>query len=945
MHLIIAEKNLSAARIAQILAGRERVAQKKDGPISVYTFGSTAVVGLKGHVVEVDFVEGYADWRSEERTPRSLIEAPTTKVPTEKKIISTIQRLAKQASDVVIATDFDTEGELIGKETFDLIRQVNRSVPILRARFSAITPQEITAAFGAPTELDFALAAAGEARQVIDLVWGASLTRFISLAAKRGGKNILSVGRVQSPTLAMIVDREKEIEVFTPQKYWLLSLTTEKAGQVFSARHEVARFDDRALAEAAKGRTRPPLRVKEVKEGEKIDRAPAPFDTTGFLVAAGRLGFMAPNAMRLAEDLYMNGFISYPRTDNTVYPPSLNLDGVLRTLEQTEFCEHALWVRGHRRSSPTRGKKTTTDHPPIHPTGAGRREVLGEERWKIYELVVRRFLATLSPDARWSTVKVSLDAGGEPYVATGARLVEPGWRKVYPYSAAEDHLLPPLAAGEELPLKDVLLEEKETQPPPRYTQSRLIQRMEELGLGTKSTRHEVIAKLLQRRYVEGNPLRPTLVGTAVIESLERHAATITQPDMTRTLEADMQEIKQKKQTREGVVKESRQMLHRVFDELEAHGAEIGKEIMGRTDEERTIGPCPACGGDLRIRQMGPGGQFIGCSRYPECGFNLNLPSPQWGKAIKTAEVCTEHSLSHVRLIRKGARPWDIGCPLCSHISSNREALQLIPHLTGEILNRLAEKHLYTVSDLTRMTPEALSAAAAISADDAKRLLAGGSDVLVLLRRRSELRKFVRAHLPPKRGRSQTGITKTLYFHGINDIRGLAASDPSLLIAAGMKESEAELLQREARGLCGDRALRDAGIPAASLKRYRDASIEKPEDFCFLHPAYLSARTGLSLETVYRHVEMVCKTMGVKPPARISKAALEQGRAGLLAIPGMNEKILEKLYRAGILNREALRKAEGPALAATTGIPVETVRQLITASISRGERNNRSAGKG
>jgi DNA topoisomerase-1 len=259
---------------------------------------------------------------------------------------------------------------------------------------------------------------------------------------------------------------------------------------------------------------------------------------------------------------------------------------------------------------------------------------------------------------------------------------------------------------------------------------------------------------------------------------------------------------------------------------------------------------------------------------------------------------------------------------------------LIPHITGEILAGLTVKHIYTVTDLSRMTPEALSTVAAIPAEDAKRLLAGASDVLVLLRRRSELRKFVRAHLPPKRGRSQSGITKILYSHGMNDIRGLAAADPSLLIGAGMKEAEAELLQREARALCGDRALREAGVPAASLKKYRDASITSPEDFCFLHPAYLSAKTGLSLETVYRHVELVCTTMGVAPPARISKAALEEGRAGLLAIPGMDEKLLEKLYRAGIVTPEALRKAEGPALSATTGIPVEKVRQLIAASLSR-----------
>ena len=632
--LIVAEKNISAERIARILAGKGKVSTGKESGISTYSFNDTTVVGLKGHVVEVDFVPGYDDWRSAEKTPRSLIDAGTRKVTTEKKIVATLQRLAKKAGEVIIATDFDTEGELIGKEAVDLIREVNQKVPVKRARFSAITPQEIQGAFSDLKELDTALASAGEARQVIDLVWGASLTRFISIAARRGGKNILSVGRVQSPTLAMIVDREKEIAAFVPEKYWTLQVTSEKAGEAFTARHATARFTVQAEAQAAKDRTRPPLFVLDVKVGEKVDRPPAPFDTTGFLVGAGRLGFSASNAMRIAEDLYMNGFISYPRTDNTVYPKSLSLDAILVTLQGSPFAREAAWVRENRRKEPTRGKKVSTDHPPIHPTGSATREILGEERFRVYELVVRRFLATLSPDAVWKTVRCALEAGGEPYLATGARLVTPGWRRVYTYQEAEDHVLPPLAAGDKLPISSVLLEEKETQPPPRYTQSRLIQRMEELGLGTKSTRHEVIAKLLGRRYVEGNPLKPTPVGRAVIESLEDHADAITKPEMTRTLEADMQEIKVRNRTRDFVIGESREMLHKVFDGLEAHGEEIGKEIMERADEERVIGPCPVCGGDLRLR-MGADGYACsildwGIGYYPDAPasfFDQPQPSP------------------------------------------------------------------------------------------------------------------------------------------------------------------------------------------------------------------------------------------------------------------------------------------------------------------------------
>ena len=936
MNLIVAEKNISAERIAHILAGKGKVATRKETGISTYSFDDTVVVGLKGHVVEVDFVPGYDDWRSKENTPRSLIDAGTVKVPTEKKIVATLQKLAKKAGEVVIATDFDTEGELIGKEAVDLIRAVNPRVPVKRARFSAITPQEIHGAFSDLKELDTALAAAGEARQVIDLVWGASLTRFISIAARRGGKNILSVGRVQSPTLAMIVDREKEIEAFVPEKYWTLQLTSEKAGEEFTARHATARFTVQAEAEAARDRTKPPLLVREVKEGEKVDRPPAPFDTTGFLVAAGRLGFSASNAMRVAEDLYMNGFISYPRTDNTVYPKSLGLESILAILKGSAFAGEAAWVRENRRKEPTRGKKFSTDHPPIHPTGAAHREQLGEERWRVYELVVRRFLATLSPDAVWKTVRCTMEAGGEPYLANGARLVVPGWRKVYTYQEAEDHVLPPLAAGDRLPVKEVLLEEKETQPPARYTQSRLIQRMEELGLGTKSTRHEVIAKLLGRRYVEGNPLRPTPVGRGVIESLEDHADAITKPEMTRTLEADMQEIKVRNRTKEFVIGESRDMLHRVFDALEVHGEEIGREIMDRADEERVVGPCPACGGDLRILSAGQS-QFIGCGRYPACGFNINLPSAQWGKAIKIEACCPEHGLRHVRLIRKGARPWDIGCPLCSHIRASEESMGLIPSMTPDLMKRLRDHHIYTVSEISAREPGKLADLLGVPEPEATRLLAGAGEALAILRRRAELRRFLRAHLPPRKGRSRAEILKRLGEDGIGDLASLARGDAATLAKANIGPKEAATLLAEARAAMDNRMLREAGIPAASLKRYQEAGVARSEDFCFLHPAYLADRSGLSLDTVYRHVALVCAALGAKVPPKVQKAQVEKGREELLAVPGLGEATLEKLHRAGILDRHGLAAADPDELAKRTGLPPELLRGFADRLAKKGKR--------
>ena len=925
MHLIVAEKNISARRIAQILADKKRVSEQKDAGVSTYSFGDTIVVGLRGHVVEVDFEPGYENWRSEETTPRSLIDAKTIKVPSERKIVSLLQKLARRADRITIATDFDTEGELIGKEAFDLIRAVNRNVPIDRSRFSAITPHEIQTAFSKTTGLDFALAAAGEARQAIDLMWGASLTRFISLCARRGGQNILSVGRVQSPTLTMIVDREKEIEAFVPEKYWQLSLDTIKSGEKIEARHTNGRFKDKAAALLARDRTQEPLMVNEVKVGTKQDHAPSPFDTTTFIVAAARMGFSAANAMRIAEDLYMNGFISYPRTDNTVYPGSLDLDDVLRTIQNSPFKKDVEWVQKNRRAVPARGKKSSTDHPPIHPTGPATKEALGDDAFRVYELVLRRFLATLSPDALWETMKINFDAGGEGYTTTGGHLLEPGWHTVYPFSEAKETILPQFSVGEKLPIKKVTLDEKETQPPARYTQSKLIQRMEELGLGTKSTRHEVIAKLISRKYVEGNPLRPTLVGCVVTESLEQHADTITKPGMTQTIEAHMQQIKESTRTREDVVKESREMLHSAFDQLEAHEQEIGDDIRGRTAEELNLGVCPVCGGTLAIKHLRGSTQFIGCSRYPDCSFNIGLPVTQWGWAVRTDELCEKHHLHFVRLVRKGARPWDIGCPLCHHINSNTESLSEMPSMTPELLNIVRSRHLYTVAEIARSDPDTLVKSLELTTDAALRLRHEAEEMLEKLRRRSECRKFMRNHLIPRKGRSYAKIMTTLKEAGVIDLASLAQANPATLHKAGISENEAQQLLNEAQISYNGQVLKEIGIPAVSLKKYITAGIISPEAFCSTPPETLSKLTGMGIDTVHRHVGMVCTYLDRPAPKKISKLQVEKGKKELLAINGLGVPVVVKLFAAGIIDADNLLHADAQKLADQTGIIPEKIR--------------------
>lgn len=929
MHLIIAEKNIAANRIAQILAGKEKISQKKEGGINLYQFADTATIGLRGHVVEIDFVEGYTNWRSETHPPRSLIDAGVLKRPSEPAIVRLVQKLSRKADRVTIATDFDTEGELIGKEAYELVRAVNSKVKVDRARFSAITPDEINRAFSHPSEIDFDLAAAGEARQIVDLLWGASLTRFISLAARRGGNNILSVGRVQSPTLAMIVDREREIEAFVPEPYWEIALDTEKGGEPFSARHVNGKFTVKEQAEAAYAATRKPLKVTDVREGTRTDKAPTPFDTTGFIVAAARLGLSAANAMRIAEDLYMNGYISYPRTDNTIYPPSLNLESILDTLEKTQFAKEVAWVKRNRRKTPTQGKKSSTDHPPIHPAGVATPEQLGEN-WKVYELVVRRFLATLSPDAEWLTMKINLTASTEGYTSTGSRLKDAGWRMVYTYSDAKDTVLPAVKPGEELPIKAVNLEEKQTQPPPRYSQSKLIQVMEELGLGTKSTRHEVIQKLVGRKYIEGNPLRPTLVGRAVTESLEGHASEITSPEMTSILEGAMEEIKVRKQSRDLVVSDSRVMLHKVFDALEPNVELIGREIMDQTDEELTIGPCPICGKDLRIRRKGVS-QFIGCTGYPDCTFNISLPSSMWGGAVRTKAICEIHHLNHVSLIAKGTRPWEMGCPLCQLITQQKEIFAMIPSMTDEIREKLIRAKVYSAFELGKMEPAALMKAIGISKKGADTLILETTGVMALLKMRSECKKFMKQFVPPKRGRSHTKVMSAFTASGINSIEDVSQVSVESLMKANLTEEEATTLKTEASLLTSKNKLKEIGIPAATLRKYQEAGFFGPEDLLASHPAYISLKSGVSIETVGKHVALVAEALHKESPVKITRKHLEKGREELLHLKGVGEPMIEHFYLAGIIDAKTLRAARPEHAAKISGISKEKIKQFQAAA--------------
>jgi DNA topoisomerase I len=383
------------------------------------------------------------------------------------------------------------------------------------------------------------------------------------------------------------------------------------------------------------------------------------------LTAAASLGIGPSRAARIAEDLYTDGYISYPRTDNTVYPRSLDLREILGYLKRVEGAgPYAEKLLAGSKLSPTRGKKETTDHPPIYPTGYAFRKALRDDRWKIYQLVVRRFLATLSGPAKTLRTTLRFESGGEPLTTSGTVVTEEGWLGVYFYGRRADEELPALEEGDEVEVVGAEVLSKETQPPGRYGQGRLITVMEDLGLGTKATRPNIIQNLYDRGYVHDDPLIPTEKGIAVAQALKDFASEIASHEMTAELERSMDAISEGKISKDSVVDESRDVLRRVYENLTESEQEFADIVWNGIRGDETLGKCPESGHNLIIRRNRKSGKrFVGCEGYPEC--RVTYPLPQKGTIIPMGTRCDACGSPEIKVLG-GKRPWvtciNMDCP-------------------------------------------------------------------------------------------------------------------------------------------------------------------------------------------------------------------------------------------------------------------------------------------
>ncbi|MCE7032100.1 DNA topoisomerase I [Lysobacter sp. GX 14042] len=535
--------------------------------INKYLGKDFTVLASYGHVRDLVPKEGAVD-------PDAGFAMRYDVIEKNQKHVDAIAKAAKSAENLYLATDPDREGEAISWHIAEILRErgLLKDKPLQRVVFTEITPRAIKEAIASPRGLAVPLVDAQQARRALDYLVGFNLSPVLWRKVQRG----LSAGRVQSPALRMIVEREEEIEAFTAREYWSLEAECRHPSQVFNARLvklDGAKFEqftitDGGTAEDARNRIARDaggvLQVTDVSRKER-KRRPAPPFTTSTLQqeAARKLGFTTKRTMQVAQKLYEGvalgdegtvGLISYMRTD------SVNLSGEalseIRDVIARDFGTGAVPDKPNFYKSKT--KNAQEAHEAVRPTSALRTPAqvarfLDDDGRRLYELVWKRAVASQMVPATLNTVSIDLAAGSEhSFRVSGTTVVDPGFLAVYEEGRdqraadAEDEgrKLPPMQPGDRIPLEAVIANQHFTEPPPRYSEASLVKALEEYGIGRPSTYASIIATLLFRKYVEleSRRFRPTDVGRAVSKFLSGHFTRYVDYDFTAKLEDELDAV-------------------------------------------------------------------------------------------------------------------------------------------------------------------------------------------------------------------------------------------------------------------------------------------------------------------------------------------------------------------------------------------------------------------
>ncbi len=660
--VVLAEKPSAASKIAYALGAKIR---KKIGSVYYYTNSKQdlIVANAVGHLFTL------AKKRGAEYPCFDLDWKPTYMSSSDKfskKYFSALEKISKKADSLVIATDYDIEGEVIG---LNVMKYIFGKKDASRMKFSTLTVFDLVEAYkNRSKSLDWGQANAGETRHYLDWYYGVNLSQALSkaVASAENKRVVLSIGRVQGPALALLSEREQEIKKFKPEPFWLLKSIIKIKNDELEAEYSGNELRDKEKAqnlfEKAK---RKKAVVSDTKDIPKKVLPPLPFDLTSLQLEAYRVfGFSPKKTLQIAQNLYTKAYISYPRTSSQKLPYKLGFKKILQNLaKQSKYFDIVKEVL-KTELKPNQGKKEDSAHPAIYPTGHAPKS-LNKDDAKLYDLIVKRFFAVFGEAGERTTAKIVFDINGMDFSASATRTTKLGWMKWYlPYSKRKEGEVPKVEKGEEFSQKP-FVENKETQPPKRYSQASIVRELEKRNLGTKATRSSIVDILFDRKYIVGREIEVTELGLKVFSLLKKYAPTVLDENLTRDFEIQMDKIREKKSKPEKVLEQAKKIVTEIYKDISKHELKLGHELFEAFKDvrkaETELMTCLKCNkGKMVIRfSKKTKKRFLACNAYPKC---MNCwPLPQKGKLVFLDNNCKECGARKIAIFSSGRKPWFL-CP-------------------------------------------------------------------------------------------------------------------------------------------------------------------------------------------------------------------------------------------------------------------------------------------
>jgi DNA topoisomerase-1 len=549
----------------------------------------------------------------------------------KEKVVHELQTLAQKASEVMLATDPDREGEAIAWHIEELLKE-NKKVkaPIQRVTFHEITKEAVEEALKSPRAIDTNLRKAQEARRVLDRLVGYDLSGIIWKKVRYG----LSAGRVQSPALRIIMEKEREIRAFIPEQYWILEglLETNKKIKLTLSCVDEPR-DKKTVDNILTLGNKEKWFVKDVKASEQKRSPRAPFTTSTLQqTASSRLGFSPSRTMQVAQKLYEAGFITYMRTDST------NISNVAQSQIQKIIEKKYGKDQAEPRIYKTKSKNAQEAHEAVRPTHIeSMNEGGNDEQKKLYRLIWERTVSSQMVDAKLMKTKILANIKSDTipdFTANGSRVLSLGWLACDSEARGEDVELPAVEVGEELKLLELKETEKFTEPPNRYTEAGLVKELEARGIGRPSTYASIMRTIEDRGYVEkvGRTLFPTDTGDVVSSFLENNFAEYISDTFTAEMEDELDDIANGTREYTKTLKDFYIPFQKDIKEKDklAKATNLGEAPEGTK--------CPKCGSSMIIK-LSRGGKFYSCSKYPDCDGALMLDGTELKGPSETGEMC------------------------------------------------------------------------------------------------------------------------------------------------------------------------------------------------------------------------------------------------------------------------------------------------------------------